>query len=230
MKILKAYWSRSHNFGDTLTKILLEKLFNVKVEFARVGSAELFGIGSITEYIPDGFSGTVLGTGQMRRDSQLDLTNANVLALRGPLTGDAPVYGDLGLLCSLFAPPRRVMYRMGIVPHFRDGDLIQRPEFAKKGNIEISMLDPFDVVLKRFSACELIVTSALHGIILADALGIPRRWENSLHVYGGGFKFEDYAAGMGFDPPRPGEWEQADGRDVRNKVIELYGAAMEACN
>lgn len=226
MKTIKAYWSRTNNFGDTLTKILLEKLFSVKVEFAKAARAELFGVGSLIEYIPKGFSGTVLGTGQMHRKTKPNLEHANVIALRGPLTGEAPVYGDLGLLCNLLAPPRRLKFGLGVVPHFCDKQLVR--DESKYGNLEIDITGPFDEVMERFSACERIVTSSLHGIILADALGIPRRWEDSPAVYGQGFKFADYALGMGI-PCVPGKWHEADQRIIRNKTIELYGAALAVC-
>ena len=56
---------------------------------------------------------------------------------------------------------------------------------------------PFDVV-RDISTCEAIVSSSLHGLIVADALEIPNvRVSFHGRLKGGDFKFEDYASGVG---------------------------------
>jgi len=59
-------------------------------------------------------------------------------------------------------------------------------------------------ICELISACDVIVSSSLHGLIVADAYVVPSRWvapENS--IKGDGFKFRDYEAqrGVAFSPP-----------------------------
>jgi pyruvyltransferase len=59
------------------------------------------------------------------------------------------------------------------------------------------------------SSCRYIFSSALHGLICADAYGVPNtRLVLSDKIVGGDFKFHDYRLGIGaipHVPVRPGE-------------------------
>ena len=53
-------------------------------------------------------------------------------------------------------------------------------------------------VCRDISGCERILSSSLHGLIIADSFSIPNRrigFYNNLK--GGDFKFEDYASALG---------------------------------
>jgi pyruvyltransferase len=53
-------------------------------------------------------------------------------------------------------------------------------------------------------SCERIASSSLHGLILADAYGIPSCWiELSRRIAGGWFKFIDYFCSVGRAVDRP---------------------------
>ena len=43
-------------------------------------------------------------------------------------------------------------------------------------------------------SCRRIVTGSLHGLVIADAYGIPSAWTRSKTAYGGYYKFYDYFA------------------------------------
>ena len=73
-------------------------------------------------------------------------------------------------------------------------------------------------------SCDLVLSSALHGIIFADALRVPSVWLHSPHASGGltsqpPFKYRDYFESVGDDgrPVRTVEEALAllDGGDLR---------------
>ena len=61
------------------------------------------------------------------------------------------------------------MYKLGLVRHMGDN----RPHDRVGHDVEISCLQhPLDVI-KQITSCEMIVSSSLHGWIVAYAYGIP---------------------------------------------------------
>lgn len=104
--------------------------------------------------------------------------------------------GDGGLLYPLLLrkqPAKK--YTVGIIPHYMDQQLPTVKELAVrfKGAVIIDVLDEPLKVLEQIAACEKILSSSLHGLIVADALDIPNRHVHfSDNVRGNGFKFRDY--------------------------------------
>jgi hypothetical protein len=195
----------SRNFGDQITRFILDKL-EVKHEWSRVNDADLILVGSILEHLPAGWSGTVCGAGKMYGDTRTDLTAANVVALRGKLTlarvdlrkGVKPVLGDPGLLVPEFVRQPRARFDLGIVPHWSDTDLAKRFPYAHVIDVRGNVQD----VVTQIASCKRIISSSLHGLIVADAYGIPRRAElfERAAKEGGDFKFRDYASLFDGDP------------------------------
>ena len=132
-------------------------------------------------------------------------------ALRGELTRraaekmtgrrlDIPT-GDGGILASALleaAPEKR--WEVGIVPHLCDlkdpaaEALLRRYENAVFIDVRE---DPLSVV-EQIARCRTILSSSLHGLIVADSFHIP-----NLHLVfgdrllGDGFKFDDYYSAYG---------------------------------
>lgn len=221
---MKAYWWRGHtNFGDRLTPLLLEQLMGTDVEWAAPAAAEWVACGSVLSHLPPGWTGSVWGTG--RESAQpTDLNSARVLALRGRLTAElTEVHGDFalgdpGLLADRL--PYRVQrsrVAVGVFPHWQDRQLAHR----FKGLVIRAETDPLTLI-GEIASCERLITSSLHGLVVADALGIPRRWETFSRIQGRGFKFRDYASVIG--PFEPGDWVQAD----RSRVEAVQHALLHA--
>jgi pyruvyltransferase len=193
--------------------LLLERFAGIKATRAPVCGASIVSIGSLMEHIPPEWGGYVLGTGCLYESSRLHLhTNtATILAVRGPHTarkcpqGNYAI-GDPGLLApELIVPPYEPdkLYDLGIVPHWTDHHLAHDIRFKLGEPWVTRVIDPRQdamTVIREISHCRKIVTSSLHGMILADSFGIPRRFEPAKDwspAEGGMFKFKDYLASIG---------------------------------
>lgn len=215
---MKAYWAKGSgagNFGDVLTPILFERLLGIRLQWVERENAELFGIGSIAELIPPHFSGYVIGTGCMFNEP-IELNGARVLALRGAHTArlaglHPPFLADLGLL-ALDLLRRRPVRDIPVGTVRAGGD--PRPSIGLA-------LDPGgdpDEMIQMAARCQRIVSSSLHGLILADSLGIPSMWDPwPVDVT---FKFRDYASAYG-ERLEPYQWRVADQRQVAAKQESL---------
>jgi pyruvyltransferase len=203
--VVPAFWSKENNFGDYLTKALLAS-YGIVSRYARPSFAQIVGVGSILERVPDQFPGIVLGTGFAWEVSRSGLRQARVLALRGPLTrarisaAKPLLLGDPGLLAPRLLgsrPPPR--YRLGLVPHYVDQQNAMFSRLRGQHPDEVTLIDVRrqpGAVIREIAECEAIVSSSLHGLIVADALGIPSAWHYVPAVLGAGFKFQDHFAAI----------------------------------
>lgn len=220
---MRAYWAEEpdggRNFGDVLTPLLFRHLAGIQLQRTAPEEAELIGIGSLAECIPPGFTGIILGTGAMF-NGWINLDAATVLALRGRLTARAaglrpPLLADLGLLASDLAPSAERDVPLATMRHIVD----QRPAI---GVALDPLADPLETIALA-SRCQRIVSSSLHGLVLADALGIPNMWDPHPAVLGGSFKFDDYASAYG-ERIEPYRWRVADQLQVADKQAALRAA------
>ena len=214
---MRAYWRtcghRHGNFGDELTRLIVEHVLGAKVDrAAEMDDADLISIGSILGEIPWSFQGCVWGAGAMFDESVIDLPNAWICAVRGPLSArrvvqGAPVaLGDPGLLAGralAWTLPRR-RYELSIVPHYVDMDDPALAMWVRR-NPWVHVIDPcgpVDEVVEQIAGSAAVLSSSLHGLIVADAFGVPNRWVKfGDRLAGGTFKFRDYYAAFGiFDP------------------------------
>jgi pyruvyltransferase len=207
---IKGYWWRKvPNFGDALAPFLLERFADIRtLEWSTVSHASIASIGSILEHIPPDWDGYIVGSGKLIENARLSGfgTTAKILALRGPLTargfrGNFGL-GDPGILANELVGHQEKKWDLGIVPHWQDTNLADR--FTKLIPTEFTCKvintsdNPINVV-RDIGSCRRIVTSSLHGAVVADAFGgIPRRIEicDGLSRDGGLFKFQDYSASI----------------------------------
>lgn len=231
------YWTGRQNFGDRLTPLLFKHFTGLHLELAPFREAELICVGSILDIMPSYWSGIVAGAGMLRENSLVDVTHARVLALRGPLTASKVkglghsdyALGDPGLLADELVGAQCRTHNLGIVPHWSDTQLEKRPEFLKYDPLIIRPdEDPLEVI-RKIGSCKKIVASSLHGIILADAFGIPRRTEIAAQhaKEGGTFKFQDYNAAIS-NPFELGKTQEPKRSKVIARQHELYDVLVEA--
>lgn len=198
-----AYRGKQANFGDELNHWLWDRLLP---GFFDEDESELFlGIGSILydHFDPDATK-IVFGSGYGYGGAPKLDENWRVYFVRGRETARAlgidPSLGigDAGILVrSLWnASDVEKRHAVSFMPHF---------ESAMYGNWEgacdragINFIDPrwdVDRVLREISASRLIVSEAMHGVIIADALRVPWRAIRPLDP-GNRAKWQDWASAL----------------------------------
>lgn len=202
------YWHAPSNVGDALSGWLATKISGHRVRFThyRWREPKVFVTGSIMS-IADSTT-TVWGAGIAWKDDKID-PRCRILAVRGPLTAararscgaSCPdVFGDPALLMPrLYTPPQPpYKRRLGIVPHLVDRNKVFK---AFGHNPAVQLVDVTrtpERVADELSRCDAVVSSSLHGLILAAAYQIPFGWvEFSSGVVGDGTKFFDFYASIG---------------------------------
>lgn len=206
--MIKSWWYKGdgNNFGDVLGPILLYHMTSTSVTFSNDPNT-LATIGSIAYY---SFRAPMVlwGSGAISEHVENPLVQKHkFLAVRGPKTrqkilatgGSCPeVYGDPALLLpTIFSKDRFEISqrsKVSFLPHWIDYNLASKMRSVKSG--EVNLIDirgnVFDTI-KQIVASDFIITSSLHGLIVAEAYDIPvvfARFSNN--VTGGYFKFEDY--------------------------------------
>lgn len=195
-KVIKAYWWRMpgepHNFGDELGAVILRKL-GFKVRRTSFENAEYLLTGTVLDPAEEKTpNAIVIGSGSGHtHDAE---HNFKVLAVRGKLTADClkvdvPL-GDLGLLASRIWTKEPAQYDIGVVRHYVDQD--EYP-FA---DIVIDATEPVEDVIKKISSCRVIMSSSLHGIIIADSYGIPNMRISRDDVITGDWKWLDHKSAL----------------------------------
>lgn len=233
---LKSYWWKDRpNFGDLLTPLLLKHFAELDTEWSPPNGADLISTGSILGHVSyNWWKGHVLGSGKLFAHDEVPV-QAQVWALRGPISakgvrGDFAL-GDPGLIADELVPPQTKRFKIGILPHWSDTELTTRTEWDRYEPVRIfPTWHPLDVIAA-IGACHKIITSSLHGLILADAFGIPRRFEHAtrLEREGGYLKHRDYHASIGhrFEvgvTSEPSRFKINDRRDELIDAFEAFGS------
>lgn len=204
---IRAWWYGGKNWGDILTPVLVRRLSGHEVRRAATPGRHI-AVGSISHVIQE--NDIVWGTGSFpnRPLPKVAPNSVRVCAVRGPLTRDAlqrvplevpEVYGDPALLVPyLYKPDPEKLWDFGIVPHMIERDAIQVPESDSIHVIDIC--GGVEEVIQQVCACRAILSSTLHGLVLAEAYGIQSAWlqiDGGKNLVGRGFKFKDYLLATG---------------------------------
>lgn len=204
MRQYKVWWKKRPypgNFGDILTPKILE-YFRVPFEYS--DDYNLISTGSIAKKAQDGT--IVLGSGMLSSIEDLCPT-ADWRFVRGPLTrkriielgGSCPeIYGDPALLLPLMVSENKKTYDVILIPHYTEYQIVEK-KYPKIPKIHLLNSDPLSIA-KSITKARKVISSSLHGIIVAHAFGIPAaRVEFGGRIKGNGFKFNDYYSSIGLN-------------------------------
>ncbi|PRD56492.1 polysaccharide pyruvyl transferase family protein [Sphingobacterium gobiense] len=220
-KINLIYWNEA-NYGDALSPQLVKELTGIPVQYKDFTMTRnerlrtllglqpakrkslilphhrIFGaVGSIMPWLPKGTR--VWGSGLMNHHDQF--RGGKVYAVRGKLTERklveqgipaCGVYGDPALLLPLWlegAVQKDV--KIGIIPHWKEVDFFKEKYGDRHTIIDFRTRDVVGTTYD-ITRCAYILSSSLHGLIVAHAYGIPALWIKHGYIDTDGFKFQDY--------------------------------------
>ncbi len=233
----KIYWwnpfglTGAQNFGDKLGPVLLNKIFKIQYTYADIEDCDIITIGSILNFVNDvenilqiDHPIHVWGSGLIEPVNGPFVQNLNYSAVRGHLTADLlnirnVQLGDPGLLCSLvYKKSHNTRKKICIIPHHEEIDL---PFFKSiQDNEHLTVVSPLaepDDIVPVIASSSLVLSSSLHGLIVADSFSIPNaRLHASDRLKGGDFKFNDYYSALS---KHPLQFEVSNNKDLE-KIIK----------
>lgn len=216
-KSVRLWWHDNggiSNFGDELNPFLVEKISGTQIKkiykiprfsYRRVNLV----IGSII-HVANRYC-NVWGSGIIRKKTIVK--GGNFFAVRGPYTRyrvlqsghKCPeVFGDPALLLPRYYVRKKTAdYDIGITPHIVDFDLI-KDRIKDERILVIDLKKPVTKVIDAILSCRVILSSSLHGLIVAHSYGIPAIWITvSNKLYGDNIKFYDYFTSVGILEYKP---------------------------
>ncbi|MGM7698594.1 polysaccharide pyruvyl transferase family protein [Microbacterium sp. A84] len=205
---LGAVGPRINNFGDLLGPLIINEILSQEGLANPVGHAaqRVLAVGSILGLARPGDA--VWGTGVNGKsiDHEVRFEDVAFTAVRGPLTrawatergATVPeVYGDPALLLGALFGREKLsgageQRKLTVVPNFHDFAASPRNQDVLNPRSSVT------AVLQRIANSDFVCGSSLHGVIVAESLGIPARFIRSLHEPK--FKYDDYMLGTGRSP------------------------------
>jgi pyruvyltransferase len=198
------YWKRNDgrdNVGDVLSRVIFDfvSTLNNKNPNALISKTKrIMVIGSIIGLADQRL--VVWGSGLLHNNSVEPIKGIplDIRAVRGPKTREILVkngfrcpqnFGDPGILLPLFYNPsveKKVKFK--VIPHHLKEINYRKNECSFE--IISTITADWKAFILSILEAEFIISSSLHGIILAEAYGVPAILLNE--VEGSLFKYEDY--------------------------------------
>jgi pyruvyltransferase len=204
------YWvpnSHATNFGDELSRVVVSAMLSrreLTLLDQTATAHRLLAIGSILHCAPEGAA--IWGAGANVNEGltrEYPFSSLDVRAVRGPRTAEflrdrgvtvPNIFGDPALLLRELFPKRfqaTAEFKIGVVPHYSDFKT-----FSNCGHYVINPMRGWNLCIADILKCSMIVSSSLHGIIIAETWGIPARYVR-VTDHEGLFKYKDYYEGTG---------------------------------
>lgn len=218
MGIKLYYYKTGNNFGDILSKNIVEALSGELVKWEKPYRADLIAVGSLFDKVQESrfkrkicspFKKiNVWGTGVHTKGKKLSCNGLDIHAVRGKITADRLglsvkecVLGDPAILCSkLFElnDPSGREKSVIATPHKNDiNSKLWVDKISKLFQVEVETVhlcqDP-NVILDKIAKAKCVITSAMHPLIVGHSYGVPVVLVNvgQAVVPGGEYKFRDY--------------------------------------
>ena len=185
-----------NNWGDDINVFFLHEITGKKI-FLKNNSyvyrwlpIHNYGcIGSIIGRNTDKHS-EIWGSGLISETVNSQRISSKINSVRGPLTRAALIkhgiecperYGDPALLVSkYYKPDIDKRYELGIVTHIEDEDNDVVKEYCSKYPdvlvVKMRGYHHWHDIPDQILSCKRIISSSLHGLIIADSYGIPNVW------------------------------------------------------
>jgi len=184
------------NFGDDINPTFFGAVSGQCTRFASDRRLpHVLGAGSILERATP--TSVVCGSGLLQPPHGRSQPQPVLVAVRGEhsLAAFAPrgdvFLGDPIVLIDAWVTRGVTRHRFGLVPHVRSV-----PRWRQLNTRALHLIDPglpLWQVVEEIAACETVLSQSLHGLIVADALGVPSVWvAPSRDMVGDRFKFDDY--------------------------------------
>lgn len=216
------WWKAVPNFGDALSQLVVEHVSGRQVVHSGPRKCDMLAIGSLIQVMRrnyekpanDGHVPVIWGAGLLHPCPVDFKPNVDLPLVRGPITASllklsTTQFGDPGLLvANLLGKLPEQQDRIALVPHHSMTDNPALAELLERESalqlIDVGA-DPL-IVCRQIAACRHVISASLHGLIVADACGVPSTWlwpDEQSHL-----KYYDYAASIGrplISPLRIGE-------------------------
>lgn len=178
------WWSEKTNIGDALSPVIVNWMLEQnRLDPEKGRPAHLLAVGSVIG--PARFDAVIWGSGIMNAYNMANVikhrwyVKYDIRAVRGPLTRaylleagyDCPeVYGDPAILMPLIYQPEEQTkkYPVSVILHFSSD--LEPGEDLHRIHVET---DDYKAFIDQLVASEKVISSSLHGIILAETYGIP---------------------------------------------------------
>lgn len=199
MKVYFCKCKLGDNFGDYISPIIVKHVFGSAEVVDKEEKGKMLAVGSLLQRALRE-NDIVWGAGLIKDVKIIPPKGVKWLLTRGPLTRERmvganipEVYGDPALLLpDIYMPKVGKQWDVGVIPHYVD-DRKEWDYFHK-----INILNNWKKIISEINACNMIMSSSLHGIVAAEAYGVPAVWIAPTDKIGGGeFKFQDYFLGTG---------------------------------
>ena len=203
------------NFGDTLNSELTRLISGqiptiVNNSFKNPNNETIYmAIGSVLGWVDENTE--VWGAGFISNSQFITSVPKpkKIHAVRGPLTREIllkkgiecpEIYGDPALLMSRFYNPKlEKKYHLSIIPHHIDRVLIHQLKKMYSNAHFIDITGDIYKFIDEVIQSKYIISSALHGCIMAYAYNVPyEHYTFSDKVLGKGFKFADWESSKSY--------------------------------
>lgn len=229
------YWDGEENFGDSIGPYIVSKISGRPVlNIMDLDMPGIMSVGSILQLV-DRKGLTILGSGFIESPdvevrNRILKNKPLVLSVRGKLTKskleeigidtpDDEFLGDPAVIMPLLYQPKvkEIKKEVGVVPHY-----IHKEIFKEISGDSFDLIDvqrDLESVIDDIVNTSVCISTSLHGIIIAQAYGIPWIWleikDNNLK--GDDFKFNDFFSMLG---PRKDNHITMSSSDVKDVNIE----------